>query len=77
MARLTVDEAAVEARRHPSTVYKALEDSRLHGSQPIKGGRWLIKPECLDAWLDGQHCPHRQPQIRPVRELRPRSRATA
>lgn len=58
-ARLTVDEAALSARRHPVTMYKALESGRLHGSQQVKGGRWLIREDCLEAWLDGDTCEHR------------------
>jgi hypothetical protein len=57
-ARLTVDEAAAIARRHPVTVRYALQDKSLHGVQRVKAGRWLIDPECLDAWVDGQQCAH-------------------
>ncbi|MEE6273482.1 helix-turn-helix domain-containing protein [Georgenia sp. MJ206] len=59
VARLSPTEAAEIARRHVVTIYKALEDGRLHGSQPVKGGRWLVREDCLDAWLDGVPCEHR------------------
>lgn len=57
-ARLTVPDAAVVARRHPVTIRIALEDKTLHGVQRVKRGRWLIEPECLDDWVNGQRCTH-------------------
>lgn len=57
--RFTVAEVAAATRRHPTTVRKALEDGTLHGTQRVKGGRWSIKPECADAWVDGVLCEHR------------------
>ncbi|WP_371130839.1 helix-turn-helix domain-containing protein [Arthrobacter sp. SDTb3-6] len=56
--RLTTAEAAVVARRHPVTVRRALEGGELHGQQSKAGGRWLIRAECLDAWMDGVKCVH-------------------
>jgi excisionase family DNA binding protein len=56
--RYTVAQAAVVTQRAASTLYAALESGELHGTQRVKGGRWLIRPECLDAWLDGETCPH-------------------
>lgn len=56
--RLTVAEAATVSRVHPITVYRALEGAELHGEQRAKGGRWTIRPECLDAWLDNEKCEH-------------------
>lgn len=56
--RVTVQEAAALSRRHPVTVYRALEDGSLHGAQQVKGGRWLIRLECLDAWIDSTQCDH-------------------
>lgn len=69
MSRLTVEEAAASARRHPGTIRRALEEKKLHGSQPVPGGRWLIKSECLDAWLDGELCEHKQ-NVMPIRGRR-------
>lgn len=57
--RLSPDEAAVVARKHRQTIYVALEDGTLHGTQRVKRGRWLIKAACLDAWLDGVECADR------------------
>jgi len=56
--RLSVKEAAVVGCRHEITIYRALEDGTLHGTQRAKGGRWAIRPECLDAWLDNKQCEH-------------------
>jgi Helix-turn-helix domain len=67
--RLTTAEAAVVSRRHPVTVRRALEDEALHGQQSKAGGRWLIRAECLDAWIDGVKCEHKAnvvPLRRPV-----------
>lgn len=58
--RLTVPEAAILGRRHPETVRKALQDGTLHGAQRMKRGPWLIRPECLDAWLNNEQCEHQQ-----------------
>lgn len=59
-ARLTVNEAAAAARKHPVTIRRALEGAVLHGTQQVVGGRWTIRAECLDAWLDGAKCAHRR-----------------
>lgn len=56
--RLSPVEAAALARKHRQTIYVALEDGSLHGTQRVKRGRWLIKATCLDAWLDGVECEH-------------------
>ncbi|GAA4707234.1 Helix-turn-helix domain [Promicromonospora umidemergens] len=56
--RLTVPDAAAVGRRHPETLRKALQDGTLHGTQRIKRGPWLIRPECLAAWLEGEQCAH-------------------
>jgi hypothetical protein len=59
-AYLTVAEACEYARRHPTTLWRALESGQLHGSQRKARGKWAIRPECLDAWLAGQPCDHDQ-----------------
>lgn len=64
--RLTTAEAAALSRRHPVTVRRALEDGKLHGAQSMAGGRWLIREECLDAWIDGVKCEH-QVNVTPIR----------
>lgn len=58
--RLTVDEAAIVARRHPGTVSDALRAGELHGVQPSKNGRWRIRRDCLDAWIEGRLCQHQE-----------------
>lgn len=70
--RLNTKEAAALSRRHPVTVRRALEDGKLHGAQSMAGGRWLIRGECLDAWIDGVKCEH-QVNVTPIRRngLRP------
>jgi len=61
--RLTVADASAVGRRHEVTIRRALEAKELHGQQRKKGGRWLIQPECLDAWLDNTPCPHKQATV--------------
>lgn len=68
--RLTVAEAAAHARRHDVTVRRALEDGTLHGTQRVKGGRWTVRLDCLDAYLDGELCTHQQTAA-PARRRRP------
>ncbi|MHB1063566.1 MAG: helix-turn-helix domain-containing protein [Georgenia sp.] len=72
-ARLTPPEVAEVARRSLVTIYRALESGRLHGSQPVKGGKWTVREACVDAWLDGVPCEHRAN----VTDLRSRRRVTA
>lgn len=64
--RLNTAEAAAISRRHLVTVRRALEDGKLHGTQSMAGGRWLIREECLDAWIDGVKCEH-QVNVTPLR----------
>lgn len=54
----TPNEAALATKRHPETVTAALRDGELHGTQPKKNGRWLIREECLDPWIEGVPCVH-------------------
>lgn len=56
--RLTTDEVATATKRHPVTVRRALEGGALHGTQTTKGGRWLVRVSCAEAWIDGQKCAH-------------------
>jgi len=62
-ARLTVADAAADSRRHPETVRTALQAGVLHGVQRIKRGRWLIDPECLDAWIENVPCRHKTANV--------------
>ncbi len=56
--RFSTTEAASYAGCHRDTVLKALESGALHGGQRVANGRWSVRLECLDAWLDGQGCQH-------------------
>lgn len=56
--RLTVAESASAAGRHPVTIRRDLEAGVLHGTQRMKGGRWIVRESCLDAYLDGTRCHH-------------------
>ena len=67
--RYSPAQAAVVADRAPITIYRALESGSLHGTQQANRGRWSIRPECLDAWLDGEPCAHKA-KVAPLRRLR-------
>ncbi|MFD2341355.1 helix-turn-helix domain-containing protein [Clavibacter tessellarius] len=68
--RLTVAEAAVQAKRSRITLHRALEGAELHGTQRAKGGTWRIQRQCLLAWMDGDPCIHKQ-NVSPLRPRRP------
>lgn len=57
---VTVAGAALIADSHPETVRSALRSGELHGSQRVKGGTWKIRPACVEAWVDGEACEHRE-----------------
>lgn len=63
MPRLTAPEVAVATRRHPVTVRRALEAGELHGTQSGKGGRWLVREDCAEAWADGLRCEHQKANV--------------
>lgn len=67
--RLTVAETVAAARRSAATIYRALEASELHGTQRTPRGRWSVRPECLDAWLDAQPCEHQATAVSNVVDL--------
>ena len=58
--RFNTAQAAEYADCHVDTIRRALEVGGLHGGQRTKNGRWTIRLERLDAWLDGEKCEHRQ-----------------
>lgn len=58
--RFNTGQAAEYAGLHSSTVLRALEAGELHGGQRKEKGRWSIRAECLDAWLDGVECEHQE-----------------
>lgn len=58
-ARLTVKEAADYAKRSPDWVLKACQSGALFATQRVKGGKWSIREESIDHWLDGTPDPAR------------------
>jgi excisionase family DNA binding protein len=50
---LTTAQAAACAHRHAVTIRRAAESGLLHGHQTGFRGRWLFKPEAVDAWVTG------------------------
>lgn len=67
--RLSANEVAARVRRHLVTVHRALQDGSLHGTQRVKGGRWIVRAECADAWADGEPCVHQAAEIATVTDL--------
>ena len=64
---LSVMEAALYVGKHPETVRRALRSGEMHGSQRgQKGNTWTVRPECADAWLDGDPCEHQDADRRPI-----------
>jgi hypothetical protein len=51
---LTPAEAAVIAGRNRETITLALRDGELKGSQRIANGRWTIRIDHLEAWIEGR-----------------------
>lgn len=56
--RYNTAQAAEYADCHVDTIRRACENGDLHGGQRVRNGRWSIRRECLDAWLDGGKCSH-------------------
>ena len=56
--RFNTAQAADYADCHVDTIRRACETGNLHGGQRTKNGRWSIRRECLEAWLDGDKCEH-------------------
>lgn len=53
--RFTTLQAAEYANLHPDTIRRALQAGLLKGGQRVKpNGRWSIRREDLDDWLDGE-----------------------
>ncbi|WP_277394940.1 helix-turn-helix domain-containing protein [Cellulosimicrobium sp. SL-1] len=75
--RLTVEEAADDARVHPETIRDACRSGELHGSQRTKRGRWTIEAQCLTAWIDGGKCEHKQAAAATVVPFRGRGGAAS
>lgn len=58
MTYLTVKQSAERLGYSTKTVYDAVQSGELHGLQRTKHTKWLIRPECLDAWVAGEKCEH-------------------
>jgi len=58
-ARLTVREAAAYAKRSEDWILKACQSGALFATQRVKGGKWSIREESVDHWLDGTSNPAR------------------
>lgn len=52
--RFTTQQAAEYASCHVDTVRRACESGVLRAGQRKKNGRWSIRLEDLDRWLDGE-----------------------
>ena len=55
---LTPAEVGLEFGRSRETIRLALKDGELHGSQRIARGKWTIRRDCAEAWIEGRPCEH-------------------
>jgi excisionase family DNA binding protein len=55
---LTVQQAAEATGYSTKWIYNGVRSGELHGSQRSKTSKWLIRRECLDAWVAGEKCEH-------------------
>lgn len=53
MIWFTPEEAATVAHCHPETVRVALRNGDLKGTQAKVHGRWLVREDRLDSWIEG------------------------
>ena len=60
MNYLTIPQAAEATDYSTKWIYDALRSGELHGSQRSKNAKWLIRSECLDAWVAGEKCEHQR-----------------
>lgn len=67
---LTPTQAAQITGRHPVTIREALRGKTLRGFQRGKGGHWVIRPCCLDAWMEARACERHdiKSNVRPLRQ---------
>lgn len=70
IVRLNTAEVAAATRRHVNTVLLALEAGDLHGTQSTKGGRWLIREDCAEAWADKSACAHQKQNVISINQRR-------
>lgn len=58
LKRYTTKEAALAISRNEETLTRALRDGSLCGSQAAgRKGRWSIREDCLEAYIDNTDCP--------------------
>lgn len=57
---LTTIEVAARTQHHQETVRRAFVSGELHGSQRKERGPWRALSSCVDAWVLGVSCEHRQ-----------------
>lgn len=55
---LTPAEAAIIAGRNRETITLALRYGTLHGSQRLRHGKWTVREDCLEAWIEARNCTH-------------------
>jgi hypothetical protein len=60
---LTVTEANTPARIAASDLHRALAAEEFRGYQRVKGGKWRIHVDDLDAWIRGETADVRIPVI--------------
>lgn len=65
--RMSTAEVAEVTKHHPVTVRRALEGGTLHGTQSKKGGRWIVRVSCAEAWADGEKCAHQAGNVTQMR----------
>jgi len=58
--RFNTAQAADFVGCHPQTIRKALEAGELHGGQRKTKGRWSVRRDCLEAWVEGAECEHQR-----------------
>jgi hypothetical protein len=75
---LSAREAGERAGRHPETVTGACRSGELFATQRVVGRPWRIRPESVDARVEGTPDPHREQVERwqrgPKQPLKPRKR---
>lgn len=57
---LDSQQAAEYAGRHHESIRAACASGELHGTQRVVRGKWRIHRDCLDAWMLGEPCAHKQ-----------------
>lgn len=71
---LSAGEAAKYAGVSRKSIYRAISDGRLKAAQPNRGAQIRIRPQWIDAWIDGSLISPRKPLVydAPVARHQPR-----